>query len=71
MNGVVALVCSETARARRHSSSDTFCGEKAGRDRGSGGVGGVESRDREKKDDGEKMDGLGAGVTAAEGVVSA
>lgn len=70
MNGVVALVCSDTARARRHSSSETFCGEKAGRDRGSGGGAGVDSLEREKKEEGEKMDGLEAGGAAAEGVVS-
>jgi len=46
MNGVVAVVCSEIALARLHSASETFCGEKAGREleagedeREAGGVG--------------------------------
>ena len=48
MNGVVAVICSDTALARLHSASDTFCGEKAGSEevgldgREAGGVGGCE-----------------------------
>lgn len=34
MNGVVAVVCSETARARSHNASETSWGEKGGRELG-------------------------------------
>ena len=30
MNGVVAVVCSDTVLARLHSASETFCGENTG-----------------------------------------
>jgi hypothetical protein len=63
MNGVVAVVCSEIARARLHSASDTFCGENAGRDAGladrdDGGVGRCEYGLVLKEDE-DEVEGVG------------